>query len=91
MEIKQYKEIQKLSTEYFEKAAIAITDLEKENIEARHIWKPMHLQPFFAKYDYIGEDKAEKIFTTGLCLPSDTKMTEEDLARVTKTLKEIWM
>ena len=68
-----------------------ILGLEKENIEARHIWKPMHLQPFFAKYDYIGEDKAEKIFTTGLCLPSDTKMSEEDLARVTKTLKEIWM
>ena len=52
--------------------------LEKENIESRPIWKPMHLQPFFAGYDYIGGNVSETIFENGLCLPNDTKMTDED-------------
>ncbi|HBN06385.1 MAG TPA: aminotransferase DegT, partial [Bacteroidales bacterium] len=52
--------------------------LEKENIESRPVWKPMHMQPFFAKYDYIGGgDTAQKLFENGVCLPSDTKMTDE--------------
>ena len=36
--------------------------LEKENIEARPLWKPMHIQPFFDEYDYVGGDVAEKLF-----------------------------
>jgi dTDP-4-amino-4,6-dideoxygalactose transaminase len=64
--------------------------LEKENIESRPIWKPMHLQPFFAKYDYIGEDVSEKLFDNGVCLPSDTKMTERDLYRVVNIIKGLW-
>lgn len=52
--------------------------LENENIESRPVWKPMHLQPFFAKYDYIGGNVSEKLFENGVCLPSDTKMTDED-------------
>jgi hypothetical protein len=39
--------------------------LEKENIESRPIWKPMHMQPFFEKYDYIGGDVSEKLFENG--------------------------
>ena len=56
--------------------------LEKENIESRPVWKPMHMQPVFAKCDFIKvADKAvsEDLFTRGVCLPSDTKMTEEEL------------
>ena len=64
--------------------------LEKENIESRPIWKPMHMQPFFAKHDYIGTDVAEKLFENGVCLPSDTKMTDEDLARVVGIIKRLW-
>ena len=64
--------------------------LEKENIESRPIWKPMHMQPFFAKYDYIGTDAAEKLFANGVCLPSDTKMTDADLTRVAKIIKKLW-
>ena len=56
--------------------------LEKENIESRPVWKPMHMQPFFAQYDYIGGDVSEKLFENGVCLPSDTKMTDEDLERI---------
>ncbi len=64
--------------------------LEAENIESRPVWKPMHLQPFFAEYDYIGCKNSEKIFENGVCLPSDTKMTERDLERVCKTIKSLW-
>lgn len=67
-----------------------IEALEKENIESRPIWKPMHLQPFYEKYDYIGGDVAEKLFENGVCLPSDTKMTDEDLDRVCNVIKELW-
>jgi dTDP-4-amino-4,6-dideoxygalactose transaminase len=64
--------------------------LEKENIESRPIWKPMHLQPFFEKYDYIGGDVGEKLFENGICLPSDTKMTDGDLSRVCEIIKNLW-
>lgn len=64
--------------------------LEKENIESRPIWKPMHLQPFFKKYDYIGGDVCEKLFENGVCLPSDTKMTDGDLSRVCEIIKGLW-
>ncbi|NLE06375.1 MAG: aminotransferase class I/II-fold pyridoxal phosphate-dependent enzyme [Crenarchaeota archaeon] len=64
--------------------------LEKEIIESRPIWKPMHLQPFFAKYDYIGGDVSQKLFENGVCLPSDTKMMDEDLERVCKIIKNLW-
>lgn len=58
--------------------------LEDANIEARPIWKPMHLQPVFAGYDYISAegDVGVDIFERGLCLPSDIKMTEEQQDRV---------
>jgi len=64
--------------------------LEKENIETRPIWKPMHLQPFFEKYDYIGGDVGQKLFENGVCLPSDTKMTHGDLSRICKIIKSLW-
>ncbi|WNF37345.1 aminotransferase class I/II-fold pyridoxal phosphate-dependent enzyme [Bacillaceae bacterium IKA-2] len=64
--------------------------LEKENIEARPIWKPMHLQPFFEKYDFVGTDVSEKLFEDGVCLPSDTKMTDGDLERVCEIVKGLW-
>ena len=64
--------------------------LEKENIEARPLWKPMHLQPFFSQYDYVGGDAAESLFEKGICLPSDTKMTNEDLNRVCRIIKGLW-
>ncbi|SDJ85675.1 dTDP-4-amino-4,6-dideoxygalactose transaminase [Natronincola ferrireducens] len=64
--------------------------LEKENIESRPVWKPMHMQPFFAEYDYIGSDVSEKLFENGVCLPSDTKMTDEDLERICSIIKELW-
>lgn len=67
-----------------------INALDAENIESRPVWKPMHLQPFFKEYDYIGSDVSEKLFENGLCLPSDTKMTDQDLQRVCRTVKSLW-
>lgn len=64
--------------------------LEKENIESRPVWKPMHMQPFFAEYDYVGGDVSEKLFENGVCLPSDTKMTDEDLERICGIVKGLW-
>ena len=64
--------------------------LEKENIESRPIWKPMHLQPFFAEYDYIGEGVSEQLFEHGICLPSDTKMTDGDLDRIYSIVRKLW-
>lgn len=65
--------------------------LEMENIESRPIWKPMHLQPFFEKYDFVGKDVSEQLFENGVCLPSDTKITDEDLERVVKIIKGLWL
>lgn len=64
--------------------------LEKENIEARPIWKPMHLQPYFEKYGFIGSNVSENLFKNGICLPSDTKMTDGDLERVVEAIKKLW-
>jgi dTDP-4-amino-4,6-dideoxygalactose transaminase len=65
--------------------------LEKENIESRPIWKPMHMQPFFAGCDFIGDGVSEKIFENGVCLPSDTKMDQSDMERVVEIIKRLWM
>ncbi|REJ08771.1 DegT/DnrJ/EryC1/StrS family aminotransferase [Halobacillus trueperi] len=65
--------------------------LEKGNIESRPIWKPMHMQPYFEKYDFVGSRVSEELFQNGICLPSDTKMSDEDLKRVVRIMKGLWM
>ncbi|HZJ76123.1 MAG TPA: aminotransferase class I/II-fold pyridoxal phosphate-dependent enzyme, partial [Oscillospiraceae bacterium] len=67
---------------HFVKPIDIIEDLEKENIQGRPLWKPMHVQPYFEKYDFIGKGVSENLFKNGVCLPSDTKMTDGDLERV---------
>ncbi len=62
-----------------------IQALREENIEARPVWKPMHLQPVFAGRAFVtvGDTPVnEDVFARGLCLPSDIKMTEEEQDRV---------
>lgn len=63
--------------------------LEKENIETRPLWKPMHLQPIFEKYPYYGNQVTEKLFQTGLCLPSGTNLTQSDLNRVVEQIRKV--
>jgi pyridoxal phosphate-dependent aminotransferase EpsN len=62
------------------------TRLEASNIEARPLWKPMHLQPVFAETESIGGAVAEDLYNRGLCLPSGTAMTKADLDRVVKVI-----
>lgn len=56
--------------------------LEKENIESRPVWKPMHLQPLFAGAAIVGGQVSERLFETGLCLPSGSDMTDDDVDEV---------
>lgn len=73
-----------------------IDELEKYNIESRHIWKPMHMQPYFEKYDFISHNDdcdmsvSEEIFLKGICLPSDTKMTKDEQYEVIEMIKSIF-
>ncbi|HOU09350.1 MAG TPA: DegT/DnrJ/EryC1/StrS family aminotransferase [Clostridiales bacterium] len=67
-----------------------IEALEADNIESRPIWKPLHLQPFFAGCGCVGGDTARGIFENGLCLPSGTNLSDEDLERVARVMKKIW-
>ncbi len=66
-----------------------IEELGKENIESRPLWKPMHLQPIFSKYDIIGGEVSADLFERGLCLPSDTKMNDDDLARICSIIRKV--
>ena len=61
--------------------------LEAENIEARPLWKPMHLQPVFAQRRMSGGRVSERLFRDGLCLPSGSSLTEDDLARVAAVVR----
>ena len=61
--------------------------LEKENIECRPLWKPMHLQPVFEKYPYYGGTISQHLFENGLCLPSGSNITESDKKRISDALK----
>lgn len=63
--------------------------LEEENIEARPVWKPMHLQPVFAKHESIGGRVAEDFFARGLCLPSGTNLTDGDLERIAQVIRSV--
>jgi len=62
-----------------------IDTLEKENIESRPVWKPMHLQPLYKKCEYIKNDDRDvsaELFENGLCLPSGSSLSEEDQGRI---------
>ncbi|MCB0598864.1 MAG: aminotransferase class I/II-fold pyridoxal phosphate-dependent enzyme [Lewinellaceae bacterium] len=63
--------------------------LEAGNIEARPLWKPMHLQPVFADASFFGGDTAENLFDMGLCLPSGSNLNEEDFRRIFALLDEL--
>ncbi len=71
-----------------------IEALEKENIESRPLWKPMHMQPVFSSYDFVTckdtSSVSEDLFKKGLCLPSDTKMSIEEQERVISVVKNLF-
>jgi len=77
--------------------AVAGTDREKlrlalgeENIEARPLWKPMHLQPVFEKAPRFVNGVSETLFNNGLCLPSGSNLTDEELERIAEVIKRVF-
>jgi len=62
--------------------------LEKENIESRPLWKPMHMQPVFADAPFYGNGVSEKLFDIGLCLPSGSNLSDEDRDRISSAIRE---
>lgn len=90
-----------------------ILALEADNIESRPVWKPMHLQPVFAAYDFVGVDAdgapagreqfavidgqtgadssvSGRLFENGVCLPSDTKLTDAQLDQICAIIRGLW-
>lgn len=65
-------------------------NLEKDKIESRPVWKPMHLQPVFSSAPYFGGTVAEQLFKTGLCLPSGSNLTREDLDRISMAVRSVF-
>ena len=63
--------------------------LAAEDIDARPLWKPMHLQPVFKPSPYFGGNVSEGLFERGLCLPSGSNLTDEDFARIFDVLESV--
>lgn len=61
---------------------------EKENIESRYLWKPLHLQVAFKDSPYYGGNVALQVYGKGLCLPSSTHLTGEEQKRVVQTIAQ---
>jgi len=64
-----------------------ITSLKQANIEARPLWKPMHLQPVFSSYPYYGRHFSEKLFATSLCLPSGSNLRDDQLELIISLIR----
>lgn len=67
--------------------------LREAGIEGRHLWKPMHAQPVFAENPFVtlaDQSVSDDLFARGVCLPSDTKMTDADIDRVCAALKKVF-
>ena len=62
--------------------------LGNDNIESRPVWKPMHMQPIFKDYPAYGGDNSEYLFKYGLCLPSGSNLSDEDLSRIANKIKQ---
>lgn len=67
--------------------------LQEENIESRPVWKPMHLQPVFEEYAYFaheeGSSVSDDLFANGICLPSGSSLTEEELGSISTLIKRL--
>lgn len=63
--------------------------LEKDNIESRPLWKPMHLQPVYKGTKFYGVGVCEKLFEQGLCLPSGSNLTSEEFERIFSSLSKV--
>ncbi len=72
----------------FDREAIRL-QLQSDNIESRPLWKPMHLQPVFKKFPYYGNGISERLFETGLCLPSGSNLGLSERERIEESLRKL--
>ncbi|SEL72330.1 dTDP-4-amino-4,6-dideoxygalactose transaminase [Maribacter orientalis] len=77
-----------LTNTYEMREKLRLTLLD-ENIESRPLWKPLHLQPIFSSHKQFMDGTSEALFEKGLCLPSGSNLTQEDLERVVTTIKNV--
>ncbi len=75
--------------EYGTNTAMLRQALETSDIEARPVWKPMHLQPVFRDFPAVGGTVSEDLFARGLCLPSGSSLTEAELERVCDVVRSV--
>lgn len=61
--------------------------LIEHNIESRWLWRPMNMQPVYADAPFYGDGTAERLFNSGLCLPSGSILTDEEIATVATAVK----
>jgi dTDP-4-amino-4,6-dideoxygalactose transaminase len=78
----------KIDSDRFSREDVRLA-LVKENIDSRPPWKPMHLQPVFESAPYYGEKVSETLFEKGLCLPSGSNLTDDELNRVLSVIQEL--
>jgi dTDP-4-amino-4,6-dideoxygalactose transaminase len=64
--------------------------MEKENIECRPLWKPMHMQPVYDGTKFYGTGVCEELFENGLCLPSGSNLSEDEFKRIFDVLDSIF-
>src|SRR5205807_2508352 len=64
--------------------------LVERDIEARPLWKPMHLQPVFASSEVVGGTVSEELFERGLCLPSGSNLSDADRSEIADTVRRCW-
>jgi len=77
-----------LTTSFEQRESIRLA-LAEENIEARPLWKPMHQQPVFENYPAYTNEVSEELFEKGLCLPSGSNLSKDDLDRVIEVINKI--
>lgn len=63
---------------------------EKDNIESRPLWKPMHIQPVFKDSPFYGTNVSENLFENGLCLPSGSNLTQANMDRIFTVFNRVW-
>lgn len=82
-----------LTTILIDSNEFSITDIQnalhEDNIDCRPLWKPMHLQPVFKNCRFYGNGISERLFDKGLCLPSGSNLTDNDLKRVVERIREV--
>ena len=66
-----------------------VRELDREHIEARPVWRPMHMQPVFAGAHSVGGRVAQRLYETGICLPSSSSLSEEDQRRVIEAVRSV--